>query len=145
MLTAEMIVDFENRRLFDLSREEHWYYRRFEPSQKHLLDSRFVAIGLCPFTPERSLPPAGFCRPWIVLCNCLRTNSLVHRVGWKLKMQRVDDRDKRWKVSPYLKQFITWLLSSSDWRQSAGSELGTEGFIRLFGSRETISSNDRSE
>jgi hypothetical protein len=47
----------------------------------NLLDSRFVANEVCPDAPDISFPLAGFCRPWIVFCNCLRTNSLVHRAG----------------------------------------------------------------
>jgi hypothetical protein len=33
---------------------------------------------------------------------------------------------------PYLKQFIIWLFSSSDWRHSEAVKLGIDGFIRLF-------------
>lgn len=100
----------------------------------HLLQSRFADKELCPVDTGISFPLVGFCRPWMVFCNCLRTNSLVDRTGWKL-FKKINHRN--WVIFCYfdylyLKQFIIWLLSSSDWRHSAGVKLGIAWFMRLF-------------
>ena len=129
----ERIIDCENRLLFDLRKRE---WENVEISRKNLLESRLADREVCPVIADMSFPLVGFCRPWIVFCNCLRTNSLVHRAGWKLDYRReksidhVDELDE----GIYLKQFIMWLFNSSDWRHSAGVKLGTSEFMRLFGS-----------
>ena len=103
----ERIIDCENRLLFDLRKRE---WENVEISRKNLLESRLADREVCPVIADMSFPLVGFCRPWIVFCNCLRTNSLVHRAGWKLDYRR----ENQWIMSTNWTKEFTLNNSSCD-------------------------------